>query len=306
MPRILAGAIGLILIVAGISKATNLASFIDQMGAYGIISDPVLLTLSAWALTALQIALGIALLVFYRPGLILSLTAALWLTLFFATAWAWISGVTQECGCYGPWYTQTPDRATLENLVLLMVTCIALVTLGRPSQRQTTMKRWAVVAACIIGVALPAIFGFRFPALTGQKSEAVTSGLEDRIVQELETIALNQGTYLLVLMNTECSSCWESVPDVDEIATKDDLPSVIGLTANDEFQRTAFIDEFQPQFPLREINEDLFWELLGDGPLPRVLLVKNGRLLHSWDQGVPDETMVRTELFTLAKRQNLS
>jgi hypothetical protein len=71
-PRLLSGAVGLILLAAGLVKAMDMELFIRQIMDYGIVSERLLLILSAWGLIALECALGVALLVFYRPRLMLS------------------------------------------------------------------------------------------------------------------------------------------------------------------------------------------------------------------------------------------
>ena len=50
--RLLAGAVGVILLTAGVLKATDMELFIGQIRDYGIISQSIVLTLSAWGLIA--------------------------------------------------------------------------------------------------------------------------------------------------------------------------------------------------------------------------------------------------------------
>ncbi|MBC8461613.1 MAG: hypothetical protein H8D67_26860, partial [Deltaproteobacteria bacterium] len=100
-------------------KATDMGLFIGQVRDYGIISQPIVLTLSAWGLIGIECALGVGLLVFYRPRLMLLLTAMLLLIFVGATSWAWLTGATEDCGCFGHWLKRTPGEAVLGNLILL-------------------------------------------------------------------------------------------------------------------------------------------------------------------------------------------
>ncbi len=158
-PRLLSGAVGLILLAAGLVKAMDMELFIRQIMDYGIVSERLLLILSAWGLIALECALGVALLVFYRPRLMLSLTAALLLIFAGATGWAWLTGVTEDCGCYGAWLKQTPGQALVGDLVLLAATAIAWAGCRHVQAPQTRTKAWAVTIACLSGLALPVVFG---------------------------------------------------------------------------------------------------------------------------------------------------
>lgn len=67
-----------------------------QTRDYGIISQQIVLALSAWGLIGLECALGVGLLVFYHPRLTFSLTAMLLLTFIGATRWAWLTGATED------------------------------------------------------------------------------------------------------------------------------------------------------------------------------------------------------------------
>jgi hypothetical protein len=66
--RLPAGAVGLILLIAGLLKATDMELFIGQIRDYGIISQRIVLTLSTSGLIALECALGVGLLVFIDRG----------------------------------------------------------------------------------------------------------------------------------------------------------------------------------------------------------------------------------------------
>jgi hypothetical protein len=62
------------------------------------------------------------------------------------------------------------------------------------------------------------------------------------------------------------------------------------------FYALQFTEDFQPLFPLAQIRDEDFWRLLGDGDMPRILLVQDGRILRVWDESVPDENMIRDSL----------
>jgi len=66
------------------------------------------------------------------------------------------------------------------------------------------------------------------------------------------------------------------------------MPAFIGLCTNGEEKRTAFFDEFHPDFPLGEISKDDFWRLLGDGNIPRFIFLRNGRVEKVWNEKVPN------------------
>jgi hypothetical protein len=97
-------------------------------------------------------------------------------------------------------------------------------------------------------------------------------------------------------MGTDCLHCKESVPALNALAEATDLPDVIALCTNEESQRIMFGEEFQPMFPIGKIAEDVFWRLLGDGDMPRVILVRNGHVQKVWDQKIPEKDKIKAFL----------
>jgi hypothetical protein len=89
-------------------------------------------------------------------------------------------------------------------------------------------------------------------------------------------------------MDTECGHCRESVFDINILMENKGMPPFIGLCTNGEEKRSAFFDEFQPDFPLGQISKDDFWRLLGDGDIPCFIFLRDGRVEKVWNGKVPD------------------
>ena len=296
VPRLLAGAVGLILLIAGLVKAMDMELFIRQMRDFGIISHYVLLALSAWGLIALECALGIGLLIFYRPKITLPLTSLLWLTFLGATSWAWITGATESCGCFGAWVESSPGQAVLENLILLVATLFAWVWHKESHRPQSRTKAWCVAIAFLIGVMLPIAFGFPISRISQSPWDTIEIELSKLQIEGVDKVDLSRGTHLIIIMDTDCDHCKEALPELDALAEATDLPSLIALSMNDESARTKFIEEFQPAFPLGQIEEDVFWRLLGLGDVPRTILLKDMRVQSVWDHHVPDRKLIETAM----------
>jgi len=295
MYRLSAVAVGLILLIAGLLKATDMELFIGQIRDYGIISQRIVLILSAWGLIALECALGVGLLVFYRPRLILSLTAMLLLILVGATTWAWWTGATVDCGCFGAWLNHTPGEAVLVTLIMLAATVLALVGYRHTQAPQTRAKAWAVATACLIGLTLPVAFGFTIPQIGQVQWKAVEMELSQLQIEGLDQADLRRGAYLIILMDTGCVHCQEAVPELNSLTKAAELPAVIGLSMNEESERKSFVEQFQPLFSIAQIKKDIFWRLLDKGEIPRIILVNQRRVMKVWDETVPTAEMIRAE-----------
>jgi hypothetical protein len=292
-PRLLSGAVGIVLLIAGVLKAVDMEMFVRQMKDYGILYDRVILVVSAWGLIVTECGLGVGLLVFYRPRIILPLTALLFLIFGGATSWAWWTGATEHCGCYGPWLQFTPGQALVENLVLLAATVLAWSGLKHIQTPHARAKAWAVTIACLTGLALPVAFGL--PTLGINPSESKPPQFGPIQVHGLGDLDLNKGEYLIVLMGTACFRCQDAIPDLNLLCDTPGLPPLIALCTSEEADCIEFVDEFQPIFPIGHISEDLFWRLLADGDMPRIIFLHDGHIKRVWDQTVPNEDAVKAE-----------
>lgn len=291
--RLLGGAVGLILLTASVLKATDMELLLEQIRQYGIISHYVLVTLGAWGLIALECTLGVALLVFYRPRLTLPITAMLLLIFVGVTGWAWLTDATTECGCYGRWVRRTPGEGALENLIFLAAIVAAWVVHRHSEVPKNSLKAWIVATACLVGLALPLVFGFQISRILQTPLKTAEIELGRLQVQGLKNVDLSHGSSMIILMETDCSHCQEAMPELNMLADTLIIPIIIGLVPNGDELRMKFIDEFQPAFPIEQVSDDVFWRLLGDGHIPRIFLLRDGRILKVWDGTVPDEKSIR-------------
>jgi thiol-disulfide isomerase/thioredoxin len=271
-------------------KATDMELFIRQITAYGLPTDPVLVTVGAWVMIAFQFTLGSALLLMYRPHVSLSLAVLLWIFLTCLTAYAWVAGTTDDCGCYGSWLKSTPRQATIENLV-----CLAAALLGTWLSRTLSPSRpkkaaWALAAAPLAGLVLPLFFGFSISAVTDPGFQGASLSAAE--VKGLEGIDLARGSYIVVLMGTDCPHCQELLPDIERLAEEPGIPKVVALSKNNEAQRKEFVEKYEPLFPIGEVSEKVFWRLLGISQMPKFLLVQEGKVRKAWDNAVPQKQMM--------------
>jgi len=160
LARVLARAVGLILVAASVLKATDIELFVTQLKDYGIISQHTALVLGAWGLIGLEFALGVALLVSYRLKFTLPLTGIVFLAFIGATGWAWLSGATEECGCFGAWVKHTPLEAMVHNLIFMAATVLAWLGSLHEKAARSRAKVLTVIVGCVIGLLLPVAFGF--------------------------------------------------------------------------------------------------------------------------------------------------
>ena len=294
--RFLSGAVGLILLISGLLKSTDMEIFIQQIRDYEIISHHVLLIVGAWGIILAEITLGTALLISYRPKLTIPSAVLLLLVFLGATLWAWSSGMTKDCGCFGTWIRRTPGEAMIEDFVLLVALFFAWLGQRRSLKPLTLAKSWAFIGACIAGLILPVVFGFSISQNSRFRPESNHIKQDLLEVQGLDQVDLKHGTYIFVLMGTDCLHCKEAVEELNILVQEADLAELIALCADNEDQIRLFEQEYQPIFPIRKIEENEFWRLLGEGDIPYVILVRDQRVLKVWNVNIPGIDDVNEEL----------
>ncbi|MDB9822425.1 hypothetical protein OAC89_01860 [Deltaproteobacteria bacterium] len=291
--RFLPAAVGLILLISGVLKAIDMDLFVRQVRDYGIISNHFLLILSAWGVILAEFTLGTALIVSYRPKLTIPLTVLLLLIFLGVTAWAWFTGVTEDCGCFGSWMQRTPGEALIEDLVFLVALIPACFVQEHSVKPVDHIKVWAVIVACVTGLTLPFLSGYPISRISRSIPESIDIQQSFLEIRDIVQMDLEHGAYLFVLMSTDCLHCREAFEYFKTWAKEPDIPDVIALSANDKEQIQSFTEEIWPDFPVLQISEEGFWRLLGDGDIPRLLLLRDQRILKVWDEDIPDINSIR-------------
>lgn len=285
--RVLAAAAGIILLSAAILKAYDIELFMRQIKDYQIITGDILLVLSAWGLIIAEFVLGVSLILYYRPGITIPLSIALFCVFIGATMWAWITGVTEDCGCFGSWVKRSPAGAMIEDLLITGALFLAWPGRDCRENKSSRIRPAIVTLSLFAGISLPIAYGGPVQDLLGIERGWGAADKDIFSVQGIEDIDPKNGSFLFVLVGTDCSHCRDSVRDFNRLAGKEGMPEIISLTSDAEDQIDSFIGDLEPEFPLRKISEDDFYRLLGTGTTPRSILVVGRHVLRTWDEEVP-------------------
>lgn len=296
LPVILPGLIGLVLFISGLQKSFEVDLFIRQIGDYDIISNPALILLGAWGIIIVEFCLGTALIINYRPKIMIPPAVLLILIFISATGWAWYTGATDDCGCFGSWVERTPAEAMVEDIIFLGFLLVGWIFNKTSRSWPFHLKEGLIVLAFISGFTLPLLTGTLPDRINRLISGPVEEGSEVFKLEDFSSHDLSKGRYLVVVMATDCSHCRALMEDLIYIGDDDELPPVIALVMNDEEQREDFIDEFELEFGLYQVPDDDFWRLLEDGEIPRTILIDNGIIIKKWDFAFPDIESIKSLL----------
>jgi len=229
----------------------------------------------AWAtraIIALEVWLGIGLLLPFYNRLVLRIS--FWLLVIFSVHLGYLVfiGDTSNCGCFGEMIAMSPLESLGKNGVLLVINGFLLrykYKFGRKS-----WLTWAL---------LPALFAaavFVWPIQT-EPDEVVA---KFPAFENSAEIDFTEGNYLVAVLNLSCEHCQEAAQELAELQRNGaDLPQVVALffeeggTTVEQFNILTNSD-----FPYQMIDVNTFFDLIGSAP-PRVYWVKNGKMMQFWD-----------------------
>ncbi len=308
-------AVGLTYLVAALLKAQDINGFLPQIYAYQIVESNGALVFIAFVALALETALGVGM-VLGTPcrRLVFGLGAAMLCFFTGVILYAWQINGLEDCGCFGK-VKFTPPQAIGKNLFMLALTGLAYYGLVWRGSSASPMKGGALrvgIAVCLAAVLCVGVIpqlGLSTPAngASGGGEEAgssertdVESGPFAGYVIETEfgqTYDLGKGDYLVALLSMTCDHCMDSVPQLNEFMFDDTLPPLLAICLEPEAGSMAEFRMFtQPQFPMHSLggNSLSFFPLLEDASAPpRLVYVRDGVSLQSWEEEMPDyETLI--------------
>jgi len=293
VPIILSSFVGLVFLASGLQKAFEIDLFIHQMRDYEIITHPLLIIFSAWGLVAFECCLGTALIINFHPKIAIPAGGLLFLIFIGATGYAWVTGVTDDCGCFGSWIERTPKQAMLEDLILFAALMIALKFNRSFRNWPFFMKEFLTAMAFLAGLSLPITVGPLLDRINTAITGPVKEGFEPFVLKDFSHKDLSVGKHIIIVLATDCSHCIAEMDNLNMIAEDKTLPEVISVCMNNQKEIEDFISDFDAAFKIYQIADDDYWHLLGDGEIPRTILINDGIIVKKWDFAAPNIDDIR-------------
>lgn len=290
--------LGGVLLVAAWAKAIDPAAFAEQIGGLGL-DRPLGAWPTALLVIALEVGLGLALVLDVRRPIVL-VPASLLVALFLAlTGWEWwraahgLVDPAAGCGCFGNLVDRTPKQAFFQDLAMLLP---ALVLAWLGLRRDVPRQGWRIAGALVAALA-SAGFAAKAPDLPlddlatrlkpGVDTAAICVGAEGSderaclpdVVPELAT-----GHHWVILTGLQTPRFVDSIETLNRAVLRGTAADVwvVSPASIDEIQ--TFLWDWGPAFEIREAPESLLQPLYRR--LPRSFEVRDGRVTATFD-GLP-------------------
>lgn len=267
----LAVLLGIFFVVSGIGKILDVSAFRDIVFAYGI---PYAWSILAVPIPALEIVLGVALLLNGPSRILVFISAATLILFTFAFAYAHFAEGVEDCGCFGRLTVlESSPLVSFGRNAILIAIALYLMKITSSSNR-FSMSTWKwVVMACVGAVAFLASGMSSVQPLYTPEHPFLNKKIAETPVADLVNISPDS-TYLIFALSTSCGSCWDAVENVKAYKRMGVVHEIYGLSYGDEIDLLEFNDRFEPNFEIKIVERELFDSLIEQ--TPTAFFVQNG------------------------------
>jgi thiol-disulfide isomerase/thioredoxin len=279
---------------ASFLKALDPPAFADQITLH-YVSPAAWSPALAYFFIAVEAALAMALVTFFRPRLAFLGSIVLLLTFIVVTAVAWANGHTEGCGCFGKLAARHPREVLAEDTGFLAIAVIGFIV-ARGFETSRVSKR-LLPALLPLAVLLP-VLG---PSLPGDRLVTTFNPGEDlsNLAADDLRVRLDQGPVLLVLLGDSCKACDEGLPRLEEIASTPGAPPIAAVfagTSQKEARREAraWALTHVPPFAVASAPVKVLRQYYRR--LPETALLVNGVVTKVWRNRIPGWNDLRGHL----------
>jgi uncharacterized membrane protein YphA (DoxX/SURF4 family) len=300
--------LGVVLLIAAYAKAIDPEAFAQQIRNEGLalFGSPF-----AWAIAvvALEVGLGVALLLDLRRRSVLvpaTLLVALFVFLTARTYWRATHGGLSaadaaSCGCFGNLVERTPAEAFWQDL-LMLVPALALAWVARPSAVRPPDRRRRAILTGLAGLAALAagVFAAFAPGLPlddlatrlkpGTRLSETCAGSGDRRIC-LDTLVpgIQRGSRWIVLADIRAAGFAELAAELNRYVqggADGSRPEIAVLGDFTQDEQLELFWRLAPAFDLHEVPAAVLRPLYRR--LPRTFFVEEGRVTRTY-AGLPPE-----------------
>lgn len=252
--------VGIFFLISGIGKVFSTAAFSDLIFQYGLGYMMILSPL----IVVIEILLGLFLILLIKPRRYSFLSFILLVIFTAAYAYAHFRNGVDDCGCFG---SMQPSGipvifSFIRNILLLIMSFI--VWFKYPEEKIITplWKRYVILA-----VICPSIFiaGYTFSMPFLSKGDSQTHKFQNQNIRNTElwkyVKTVPDRTYLIFCFSYTCPHCWNSIENLRQYKIRNTVDSIITFATGKYSDKLYFIQNFHPDFYIKDISLKAISEL---------------------------------------------
>ena len=273
---------GVVFLVAGLTKIWDPILFFWE--AVVPAQTVEMVARLALLLGPLECLVGLALLVDWKPRLVLPIGVVMMVFFIGITAHAWHRGMGESCGCFGTLIDRSPVEAMVENFLMLGMLVFSWWGIRQRSVALWARGRWVVLVGGLVALT---VLGFRYmPERDRIADSDLQVGDYLKELSLLDTdIDLTRGAYLIELFSPSCGYCQQAVPKLNVWAADPEVPRLIALSQypKDHPVTAQFKMKFRPRFAIATISIADFKRLTYGHGYPRLAYIVDGVVVRVWE-----------------------
>ncbi len=287
--------IGSIFLLTGIAKVLEPWKFIQHISQLRLI-DFQLITPVSLAFIAIEVALGIALIMNIAPFITIPTSIVLLIGLSILTYWSTSTDRTEDCGCYNGWLEITPAQSLLLNLVYTIGLIFTLIGFIYQENQVNTASIWQLllILGSLIISGILASGSLEYLTKNGrpyidlspvrEQQPWQTQWLGEDVTQLHQ---LMSDVKIVVFLTPGCPVCQKWLEMLKVVHSQKHLPDVIViLDINDNDEKEKFESDYAWDFPAISISESQYRKL-SINVVPTAVILQSGVIQHKWAGGMP-------------------
>lgn len=274
--------VGSIFLLTGIAKVIEPWKFTQHITKLDVINPQLIVPISL-TFTAIESALGTALILKILPTVIIPVSILLLFSLSMLTYWSTSTGKTEDCGCYNGWLEITPTQSLILNAIYIFLLIFAEFF---EKYQPTVLWQWLVVLITLITSYALAAGSLEYMQKNGRPYLDFTPLQKNRTWQVEwlgeDSESLMSGSVIVVFMSSQCSQCKHGLGVLKLVQWQDDLPAIVGLIDTENLQEAQdFVDSYFLNFPVVAVDKR-FYKKLRIEVVPTAVVLEDGTIKEKW------------------------
>jgi uncharacterized membrane protein YphA (DoxX/SURF4 family) len=281
--------VGIIFVLTGFAKVIEPWKFISHIAKLKLLQSQSI-RVAALTFTAIESALGIALILGVLPSVMIPVSILLLIGLTFLTYWSTSTGRTEDCGCYNGWLDVTPTQSIIINFVYITLLIFAAIF---GNYQPTVLWQWMVILATLVTSGALASGSLEY-WMKNQRPYIDLSPVKINRTWQPEWLGENSdlelisASKLVVFLSPQCPQCKKWLNVLKVVHYRDDLPEVLGAIAlNTVEEGQEFVKGYQLNYPIVQIEKKQH-QKLGISSFPTAFMLENGVIKEKWLGVIPD------------------